>query len=150
MLPLLSRRSTPHMTTHHPLHLYIFVQKCQIPDIMQKDMLEIPPGWWHIGLRATIEEAQIRADQVETSVSKDTHCVLQVTFSPLGVAHFVTTFGDASYKFQPILSKVWNRPTGVDQVVFDKGAWHFNQHLPLSMFDEDDNPLISTEFKFIV
>ena len=140
MLPLLSRRSTPHMTTHHPLHLYIFVQKCQIPDIMQKDMLEIPPGWWHIGLRATIEEAQIRADQVETSVSKDTHCVLQVTFSPLGVAHLVTTYGDESYKFQPILSKLWNTSPGVD-----KGAWHFNQHLPMSMSDDDGNPLIWTE-----
>ena len=144
MLKLLSRRSTPHMTTPHPLQLYIFVKKSQIADITQKHMLEIPPDWWHIGLRATIKEAKIRAEQVDKSVSKDTHFVLQVTFSPLGVAHFVTTFGDESYKFQPILSKVWNRSPGVD-----KGAWHFNQHLPLSMSDDNDNPLIWTEIMVI-
>ena len=111
-------------------------------DLIEKQTLEIPPGWWHIGLRATPEEAMIRAKQVDKSVSKDTHFILQVNFSPHGVAHFVTTYGDETYKFQSVLSKVWNN--GVD-----KGAWHFNQHLPLSMSDDDGNPLICTEISEI-
>ena len=129
------------MSTPRPLQLYTFVQRSQVDDCISKNILEIPPHWWHIGLRESPEEAVRRAGQAGEPVAKDTHVILKVIFSTLGVAHFVTTYEDKSYHFQPILSKYckWNAK-------HDKGAWHFIRNLPLTLNDDQGNILVTTEW----
>ena len=133
------------MSTPQPLKLYSCVQRSQMNECIAKNVLEIPKDWWHIGLRKTPDEAVVRAGQVGEQVDKDTHAILQVTFSPLGVAHFTQTCMDKSYHFAPVLHK---KCKPYDRS--DKGAWHFNRNLPLSMTDDDGNPLIWTEFMEIL
>ena len=133
------------MATPQSLKLYTFVQKSEMHKCTEKNMLEIPKDWWHIGLRETPDEAVVRAGQVGEQVDKDTHAILQVTFSPLGVAHFTQTIMDKSYNFAPVLVKKLNF---YDRC--DTGAWRFNRNLPLSMTDDVGNPLIWTEFILIL
>ena len=133
------------MATPQSLQLYSVVQRSQINECIEKNMLEIPKDWWYIGLRKTPEEAVVRAGQVGEQVDKDTHAILRVTFSLLGVAHFTQTYMDKSYLFEPVLHKIC-KPYDTR----DKGAWHFNRNLPLSMSDDDGNPLIWTEFMEIL
>ena len=132
------------MSTPRPLQLYTVVQRTQVEDCISNNLLEIPPGWWHIGFRESPEEAILRAEQAGDPVSKHTHVILKVVFSTLGVAHFATTCEDSSYGFQPILSKYckWNAK-------HDKGAWHFIRHLPLTLNDDQGNILVTTEWNYI-
>ena len=133
------------MSTPQPLELYTFVQRSQINECFEKNMLEIPKDWWYIGLRKTPEEALVRAGQVGEQVDKDTHAILRVTFSPLGVAHFTQTCQDKFYHFVPVLHKIckpYDRR--------DKGAWHFNRNLPLSMSDDHGNQLVASEWLEII
>ena len=97
---------------------------------------------WHIGLREREIDALDRAFQVEGSdnVSKQTHMILRVTFSALGVAHFGTKCQDSSFQFRPKLYKM----TFHDNK--DWGVWHLLEDLPLSMIDEQGNTLVSSEF----
>ena len=108
------------------------------------NMLTIPEDWKYIGLRQTPEEALRRLGQVGEVANKDTHVMLAVTFSPLGVAHFCSTFGDQSYKFMLMLSKMFHWYADDDH-----GVWHFIRNLPLSMNDEIGNELVSSEWKEI-
>ena len=96
-------------------------------------------------MRESPEEAVVRAGQAGEPVAKDTHVILKVIFSTLGVAHFVTTYEDKSYHFQPILSKMCNK-----YATRDKGAWHFIRNLPLSLSDDHGNALVTTEWLDII
>jgi len=133
------------MSTPQPLKLCTFVSKSQMDECIEKNMLEIPKDWWHIGLRESPEEAMVRAGQVGEPVNKDSHVILMVIFSPLGVAHFTTTCEDQTYHFQPILHKICNR-----YATRDKGVWHFIRNLPLSMTDDQGNQLVSSEWMEIM
>ena len=97
---------------------------------------------WHIGLRERVVDAVDRAIKVEgrDNVSKETHMILRVTFSALGVAHFGTKCQDSSFQFRPKLYKM----TFHDNK--DWGVWHLLEDLPLSMIDEQGNTLVSSEY----
>jgi hypothetical protein len=97
---------------------------------------------WHIGLRERVVDAVDRAIKVEgrDNVSKETHMILRVTFSALGVAHFGTKCQDSSFQFRPKLYKMSYHDTN------DWGVWHLLCDLPLSLNDEQGNTLVSSEY----
>ena len=97
---------------------------------------------WHIGLRERVVDAVDRAIKVEgrDNVSKETHLILRVTFSALGVAYFGTKCQDSSFQFRPKLYKM----TFHDNK--DWGVWHLLCDLPLSLNDEQGNTLVSSEY----
>ena len=72
-------------------------------------------------------------------VDKDSHNVLRVTFSPLGVGHFVTICGDKAHQFKPMLHKVaYGGST-------DWGAWRFIRDLSLSLSSDLGEVLVSSK-----
>ena len=108
----------------HKLVSWAVVQKCIADNLLVK-----PSGEW-LGLRQTAEVAPaarllvgdfavrslmmeavsqqcaIACDSFyEDQVSSDSHVMLRVTFTPLGVALFSSTFTDGTNNFRPILSK---------------------------------------------
>ena len=97
---------------------------------------------WHIGFRERVVDAVDRAIKVEgrDNVSKETHMILRVTFSALGVAHFGTKCQDSSFQFRPKLYKM----SYYDNI--DWGVWHLLGDLPLSLNDEQGNTLVSSEY----
>ena len=133
------------MSAPQAFKLYTFVAKSQMDEAIESGELKIPSGWWYIGLRESPDEAVHRAALVGETANKDSHAMLMVTLSPLGVAHFTTTIEDQSYHFQPILSKICNR-----YATHDKGVWHFIRNLPLSMSDEQGNHLVSSQWMEIM
>ena len=96
----------------------------------------------YIGLREREDYAVDRAIMVEgrDHVNKDTHMILRVTFSALGVAHFGRYYQDSSLQFRQKLYKKSYYGN------IDWGVWHFVEDLPLSMIDEQGNTLVSSEF----
>ena len=133
-------------TQPRTLVLYTILERNHVDDVNAKNHLEIPENRWHIGLRETPDEALWRAQQVGAKPNKDTHVILKVTFTPLGVAHFCITCEDISYNYRPILTKhcSWY-PSRTD-----KGAWHLIRDLSLSMSDDSGNQLVITEWQEIV
>ena len=105
---------------------------------MKEQVLKREPQWY-IGLRQSKQEALRRVGLwgSETQYLKS-YAILEVEFTPLGVAHFCTTF-DNDWKFQPFLFKVFN----LNWATWDKGVWHFNSDLPLSLSDSHGNRLVS-------
>ena len=97
---------------------------------------------WHIGLRKRVVDALDRAIQVEGSdnVSKETHMILRVTFSALGVAHFGRYYQDSSLQWRQKLYKKSYYGN------IDWGVWHLLGDLPLSLNDEQGNTLVSSEY----
>ena len=74
------------------------------------------------------------------NVDKESHMVLEVTFSPFGIAYFTTSCGDEAYQFKPVLHKVaYSGPA-------DRGAWRFIRDLPLSMKSCHGDPMVSSEW----
>ena len=123
-----------------PLVLHKLVSNALVQKCIDDNLLEKQPWEWHIGLRQTVEVAVSRASFFEEDVSKDSHVMLRVTFTPLGVALFASTFTDETNNFRPILSK---KVVSDDK---DWGVWHFLQDLPLSLSTPDGEPLISSEW----
>jgi hypothetical protein len=97
---------------------------------------------WHIGLREREDYAVDRAIKVEgrDNVNKDTHMILRVTFSALGVAHFGRYYQDSSLQFRQKLYKKSYYGN------IDWGVWHLLGDLPLSLNDEQGNTLVSSEY----
>ena len=137
LVPHASRISSgaPEPLVLHKLVSSALVQKCIDDNLLAKQSWE-----WHIGLRQTAEVAVSRAFLFEDHISKDSHVMLRVTFTPLGVALFASTFTDGTNNFRPILSK---KVVSDDK---DWGVWHFLQDLPLSLSTPDGEPLISSEW----
>ena len=127
-----------------PLVLYACVRKELRDDLLARMVLSKEEGWWYIGLRQEAQEALDRAGQVEEEVGKESHIMLEITFSPLGVAYFGTTYADW-YQYMPILHKVYK-----PWATYDKGVWHYLDHLPLWLTDAMGNVLIATEMKEII
>ena len=128
-----------------PLVLYKAVPKTHVQDCIDNNLLAKEGDWWYIGFRQCPQQALYRATQVGEAVDKCSHAILKVEFSPLGVAHFATTFEDESYQFQPVLHKIckkWHTS--------DWGVWHFTRDLPLSLSDAQGNELVSSSWHEIM
>ena len=93
----------------------------------------------HIGLRTSVEEALKREKIVSEHISKHTHNVLEVRFTPLGLAHYTTITLGACVEFRPTLYKkvYWGYRN-------DFGVWYFLDDMPLSCYDQNGNLLIQT------
>ena len=90
-------------------------------------------------MRKYLAHAVERAMKISGSFNKDTHVVLEITFSPLGLAHYTNIVLGPEYRFQPMLQKMSYRPDGIDWNV-----WHFYGDLPLQASDEQGNVLITS------
>ena len=64
-----------------------------------------PADQWKIGLRENLHDAVDREIKIVGDVTKESHAVLEITFTPLGVAHYTQTCQGGDYKFQPTLVK---------------------------------------------
>ena len=96
------------------------------------------PEQWKIGLRETLVDAVERTTKISGPISKDTHVVLEITFTPLGLAHYAKIYQGCDYGFQPMLQKKTYRDAT------DWKAWHFHGDLPLQASDEQGNVLITS------
>ena len=83
-----------------PLVLHKLVSNALVQKCIDDNLLEKQPWEWHIGLRQTVEVAVSRASFYEEDVSKDSHVMLRVTFTSLGVALFASTFTDETNNFR--------------------------------------------------
>jgi len=107
----------------------------EIDEALERGYYRIPKDWWYICFRETHQQAIVRLqDELHIKASKETHVILDVEFTPFGVAHFTTTFDD---QFHPVLHKAWKRE--------EKGNWHFTRDLPMVLHDSQYNLLINTE-----
>ena len=101
-----------------PLVLYSLVARSRVQNCIEAKSLAKEDGW-HIGLREKLVDAVEREIKYAERVDEDSHMVLRITFHPLGVAHFTTSFGDATYQFKPVLHKV------AYGGMTDWGCWRF-------------------------
>lgn len=99
---------------------------------------------WKIGLRENVADAVDRTMRESGPIDKDTHVVLEITFSPLGLAHYAKMCQGPDYRFRPMLEKVTYRDAK------DWKVWHFHGDLPLQASDEQGNVLITTRVMEII
>ena len=128
------------------LYLYACVSKADKPHIEQAGRLTAwTPRWkgdggvperGYIGLRQTPEDALRRASLFEDGDKKDTHLLLQVEFTDLGLEHFAA-------KTQTLFKIPFRHTT-------EWGTWQFKGDLPLREVDDMDNLLICCRFMEIV
>ena len=123
-----------------PLVLYSLVARSRVQNCIDGNSLPKEDGEWHIGLREKLDDAVQREVKYAYHVDKESHAVLCVTFSPLGIAYFTTFCGDEAYQFKPVLHKV------ADDGATDWGAWRFIRDLPLSIKSCVGEPMVSSEW----
>ena len=116
------------------------VTKVDQPGIETDGFLHVKragPDAGYIGLRETVEDALERTELFHDKVSKASHCVLQVTFSALGLAFYTKENSGPDHYFKPMLNKkIFNASA-------DWGVWHFMGDMPLNAVDNAGNPLIT-------
>lgn len=98
-------------------------------------------GWHCIGLRQSPTAAIDRAKMYGEEVSKDSHALLRVEFSPLGGHTFLPYSkirNTSSSRYCTKSSDKWQS--------YDNGVLHFNRNPPLSLCDTQDNRLVTTQF----
>jgi hypothetical protein len=99
---------------------------------------------WKIGLHEILADAVKHTTKISSPINKDTHGVLEITFTPLGLAHYGKICQDFDYRFQPMLQKNAYRDAT------DWKVWHFHGDLPLQASDENGNVLITTKLMEII
>ena len=100
----------------------------------------------YIGLREDIGAALARAALCSPeTVTKATHLVVRVHFTPLGLAHYGIATAGAEHCFSPLLTKKLypNDPT-------DWRVWHFHGDLPLGHVGPGGIAYLTTEWMQIV
>ena len=123
------------------LCLYKVVSLTEITTILSDGTLRIEKTdgeKWKIGLRENLADAVERATKISGPINKESHVVLEITFSPLGLAHYTRMYMGPDYRFQPMLQKMSYRGDT------DWKVWHFHGDLPLRASDLQDNVLITT------
>ena len=124
------------------LCLYKVIAVSDIPSILKKGCIYLEE--WKIGLRENPTDALERECEIGESVSKDTHVVLEIRFSSLGVAHYTTLCQGPDYGFRSTLQKMSYRGAT------DWKVWHFHADLPLEAYDEQGNLLVTSSLKEII
>ena len=120
------------------LRFYRIVAKEAMNHMLEDGRLRLQddgPGQWNIALRENLTDAIHRG--MQSGASKQTHVVLEIQFSALGVAHYTTLCQGPSYDHQPTLQKMAYR-SDVDWKV-----WHFHGDLPVEAEDEQGNLLVT-------
>ena len=95
----------------------------------------VNPGGYYIGLRECPIEAFIRAKRlyVQGTMSRESHILLKIHFSPAAVLHYISKSAGPDYAFASVLHK---RTYSGDKDV-DWKVWYFLEDLPL----HGDDPL---------
>ena len=126
--------------TSHPearpqsLVLITVVGKTRMEESFQTGILALDKWEWHLAFREDLELALQRAALFDEHVSKQTHMVLRVTFTPGGIAYFATQYGDAAYQYKPLLhNNGW-------------GCWRFIGDLPLYLTSPEGEVLVQSEW----
>ena len=122
-----------------PLILYTVVPRTIVRAICSDGYLRVKtrgPDALHIELKMSLAEAIDDASLYYGRVSKDSHCALQVVFTPPGADHYATTCAGSMHSYQTVLCKEIFH----DDV--DRGVWHFQQDLPLLAYDQQGTCLI--------
>ena len=130
--------------TTQSLTLHVVVAKHEVESCVSQQLLRRDAGWMYVGLRKRVEDAVDRAVRTQESVSKETHVLLSVTFTFLGIAHFATLSTSAETQHQPMLHKVAYRGP------YDWGVWHFLGDLPLKLANDRGDVLIDSEWQEFV
>ena len=138
---------TPSPATISPdapreVKLYAAVPKSRQADCQLAGVLVRDDDWYYIGLRQREDWAVSRAEMFGT-VTKDTHVMLEVIFTPLGQAHFLTKLTGADFNHMPMLHKVWKKGRQ------DHGTWHFIGDIPLFLLDKEGHALVHSRWKEI-
>jgi hypothetical protein len=123
------------------LCLYKVVAVTEMSDIEPDGTLRLQgtgSEQWKIGLRENLADAVERTTRTSGPINKDTHVVLEITFSPLGLSHYAKICKGPDYRFQPMLQKITYRDAT------DWKAWHFHGDLPMQASDDQGNVLITT------
>ena len=134
-------------TSPQGLILYAFYHKSAHDSLMAEGVLRLPKhgkAAGHIGLRTSLQEALNREKIFSEHINKHTHNVLEVRFTPLGLAHYTTISLGASVDFRLTLYKnvYW-------RYLNEFGVWHFFDDMPLCCYDQNGNLLIQTTWHFI-
>ena len=96
----------------------------------------------YIGLREHEEDALQRASLVSYQpVTKGTHMLLRVHFTPLGLAHYSTATAGVEHSFSPLLTKKLYHDDPTDWKV-----WHFHGDSPLRHFGPGGIAYLTTEW----
>ena len=123
------------------LILYLAVHRDDVDCIKSRGHVPLrftSPKKSAIGLREDMEDAVKRYSLAFGSTPREELVVLQIFFTPLGIAHFTTNNCGAEHDFQCRLSKrIWT-----DDV--DYGVWHFIGPLPLG--GDRSDPLMSMQW----
>ena len=130
------------------LRVYKVVKESNLLSIVSKGWLTLQDcgtEQWKIGLRENLSDAIERESKCGGLVSKDTHIVLEIVFSPVGIAYYTTQCQGSIYDFQPTLRKMSYRRDTTDWKV-----WHFQGELPLEAHDEQGNLLVTSRIMEIV
>ena len=113
------------------LSLYLAVHKDDLDCIKAHDHVPLrftSPGKSTIELCEKMEDAVKRYCWAFGPIPKEQLVLLQVVFTPLGIAHYTTENCGLPHNFQCRLSKkIWN--DGVDY-----GVWYFIGDLPLQKY----------------
>ena len=92
-------------------------------------------------MRERLEDA-VESERIFTAyVTKHTHLVLQVRFSPQGVALFTTKSAEEHHKFVSTLYK-----KSYFTKAWDYKVWHFVTDLPLTAWDSEGRLLVSCDW----
>ena len=99
-------------------------------------------SWYDVTINpyAVWEQRAQRTRLFHDRVCRDTHCLLRVRFTPLGVAHYAVRCQGQEYKFCPTLFKKTYRGDT------DWGVWHFLEDLPLNAYSSDGRPMIESDW----
>ena len=143
IVPFSAPSSNIEMRQEEGLTLYKAVLQADVPEFERIGFLPLKrtgPDAGHIGLRESPQEALERTRLFHDRVCRDTHCLLRVRFTPLGVAHYAVRCQGQEYKFCPTLfKKTYKGDT-------DWGVWHFLEDLPLNAYSSDGRPMIESDW----
>ena len=127
--------------------LYLVVEK-RFRESLEHDgilpMSIVNPGCYYIGLRECPIEAFIRAKRfyVHGTMSRDSHILLKIHFSPAAVLQYVSKAAGSDHAFASVLHK---RTYPRDKEV-DWGVWYFLEDLPLRCDDPLCASVVSSEW----
>ena len=126
--------------------LYKMVRKNELVVMFEQGFIRMNQDshadWWKVGLRENYMEALEREQKIAQKedrgpVNKETHFILKITFTALGVAYYTRLCKGVDYQFQPTLVK---KPYKEDT---DWKVWHFCDDLPMHATDANGNEYVT-------
>ena len=119
----------PTFRTHDAVtdvELYLCATKGEAEMYVSNDNVPLPTDGY-FGLRECREQAVLRARRCGAYPTEETHCFMQVTFTPSGIAYFANKPQPAQRRFAAVLwKKTYKKVTSKHG-----GVWKFYEPLPV-------------------